>query len=372
MNKDVLFLDVETPNGHNDRISSIGLIRCNKQGDIVARGSFLINPEEPFADINMRITGIRPCDVADSPTFPEIWRTKLDSFFDEANLVAHNATFDLSVLWKVFDAYGINTPDGHFCCTKRMAELWHPEFPNYKLPTVCKCLGFEMGKHHQALDDANACRRIFMSLLAEDAERRPEFIPYIPCHRPSRLQEPSKKLTSEKTLDYRHFLDLSELIVSDGRVSVSEAMSALFLIEQHDSLRNDPTIQTIASLATGSLADGDIDESESEQLVSLFRKIVDPCKERDESKDLEVDGRTFCLTGAFDHGPRETIAQIIEKHGGLVLKGVSKKCDYVVVGGQGSDAWATKNYGTKVKKALDLQSRGNDIAIVRESALPFW
>lgn len=55
-----------------------------------------------------------------------------------------------------------------------------------------------------------------------------------------------------------------------------------------------------------------------------------------------------------------------------MLKGVSKKCDYVIVGGQGSEAWTTKNYGTKVKKALDLQAKGDDIIIAREADLPFW
>ena len=59
----------------------------------------------------------------------------------------------------------------------------------------------------------------------------------------------------------------------------------------------------------------------------------------------------------------------ILQNGGQVLSGVSKKCDYVVVGDEGSDAWTTKNYGSKVKKALELQSKGDDIQIVSEDAL---
>ena len=42
MAADVLFLDVETPNGHNDRISSIGLIRCDCNGAVLAEDSYLV------------------------------------------------------------------------------------------------------------------------------------------------------------------------------------------------------------------------------------------------------------------------------------------------------------------------------------------
>lgn len=44
MAADVLFLDVETPNGHNDRISSIGLIRCDCNGAVLAEDSYLGGP----------------------------------------------------------------------------------------------------------------------------------------------------------------------------------------------------------------------------------------------------------------------------------------------------------------------------------------
>ena len=31
--------------------------------------------------------------------------------------------------------------------------------------------------------------------------------------------------------------------------------------------------------------------------------------------------------------------------------------------------WTTKNYGSKVKKALDLQAKGDDIKIIGEESL---
>lgn len=371
---DLLFIDVETPNGHNDRISSIGLVRCDYRGVVLASDSFLVNPEEPFSDFNMRITGIRPCDVANSPSFPELWRSSLASFFDGANLIAHNATFDLAVLWKTLSAYEITVPDWNYCCTKELARRKHPEFPNYKLPTVCRYLGLEMGQHHQALDDADACRKVFTALVKENGGYWPAFEPYYLKSKQDTAHQAHFSINKEplKPSDYQTFLDLCGSIIANSEVSALEAMTALAYIEQHDTLKNDPSIGEVTSLMLTSLADGDIGAEESSQLVDLLKKIINPCDRSRELPHIEIAGNTFCLTGSFDHGPRDEIERAIGESGGTVLKGVSKKCDYVIVGGQGSEAWTTKNYGTKVKKALDLQAKGDDIIIAREADLPFW
>ena len=371
---DLLFIDVETPNGRNDRISSIGLVRCDCRGVVLASNSFLINPEEPFSDFNMRITGIRPCDVVNSPSFPELWRSNLASFFDGANLIAHNATFDLAVLWKTLSAYEIAMPDWNYCCTKELARRKHPEFPNYKLPTVCKYLGLEMGQHHQALDDAEACRKIFTALVKEDDGYCPAFEPYYLKSKQGTAHRARFTINKEplKPSDFQIFLDLCGSIIANNEVSALEAMMALAYIEQHDTLKNDPSISEVTSLMLTSLADGDIDAEESSQLVGLLKKIINPCDRSRELPLIEIAGHTFCLTGSFDHGPRDEIERAVGESGGTVLKGVSKKCDYVIVGGQGSEAWTTKNYGTKVKKALDLQAKGDDIVIAREADLPLW
>lgn len=375
MAADVLFLDVETPNGHNDRISSIGLIRCDCNGAVLAEDSYLVDPEEPFSEINMRLTGISHADVAGAPTFPEIWSRSLKSLFDGAALVAHNASFDLAVLWKLFDAYELDRPEWNYACTKELAKQWHPEYPDYKLPTVCRCLDLEMGNHHRALDDADACRRIFHSLVMEDEGRVPTFAPYslgASCKRRSNegaSRASAQRVKSEKTADYCDFLSLCEMIVANGRVDALEAMSVLQYVEEHDKLQGDPLLDKVCSLLTAALVDGDIDERESNQLVGLLQGVINPCSDGVAHRQVQIEGKKFCLSGTFYHGSKECIKQFILQNGGQVLSGVSKKCDYVVVGDEGSDAWTTKNYGSKVKKALELQSKGDDIQIVSEDAL---
>ena len=48
---------------------------------------------------------------------------------------------------------------------------------------------------------------------------------------------------------------------------------------------------------------------------------------------------------------------------------VSGKTSYVVVGSLGSDAYAYGTYGTKVKKAMELQEQGKPVRIITEDQL---
>ena len=97
--------DVETPNAKNDRMSAIAAVTV-ENGRIVDRFYTLVNPETYFNAFNSSLTGIYPKDVVDAPTFPEIWR-RLSTAFEGSILVAHNAPFDMSVLSKCLDFYGM-------------------------------------------------------------------------------------------------------------------------------------------------------------------------------------------------------------------------------------------------------------------------
>lgn len=94
----ITFLDVETPNRHNDRICSIGIVQTDMRGDVVNSLSRLVNPEAPFDDICMSIHGIAPIDVKGAPSFADLWDSSLSAMLAQSSVVAHNASFDLSVI----------------------------------------------------------------------------------------------------------------------------------------------------------------------------------------------------------------------------------------------------------------------------------
>lgn len=78
-------------------------------------------------------------------------------------MVAHNASFDCSVLAGCLDYYGLEQPNYLSLCTVKTSRKLFPEFPNHKLNTVCENLNITLNNHHDALEDSRACAEILYS-----------------------------------------------------------------------------------------------------------------------------------------------------------------------------------------------------------------
>ncbi len=116
----ITFFDVETPNSHNDRICSIGVVCVTSNGDEKYRKAFLVNPECTFESKNISIHGISKADCDDAQTFDDIWQNELSNLFLHNKVVAHNACFDLNVLAKTLSFYGLDLPHIQYVCTKKV------------------------------------------------------------------------------------------------------------------------------------------------------------------------------------------------------------------------------------------------------------
>lgn len=360
------FIDVETPNRHNDRICSIGLIVSDRSGNIEESRYDLIDPETYFDYVNTNIHGISSEDVLGSISFQGFWDAYFNSIVRECDFVAHNAAFDMSVISKALASYDIQQPKFTYACTLAMSRSTI-ELPNYKLPTVCSRLGISVGSHHHAMDDARACFDIYWELVNR-YKCNPVFSDYGKRVRSGEPNSTRKdRGLSNKTNAIRKVKRLIEEILSDGVVAVDEAEELLAALMDDDSLANDPSLSMVSPILQEALLDGCIDSAESDALISALSKIVDPVS--DDCEFVSIEGHTFVLTGTFGHGSRDCVASYIEMNGGTVLPSVTKKCDYVVIGENGSSAYAMGNYGTKVKKALDMQAKGDDIKIISEDAI---
>ena len=155
---DFTAIDFETANEQRFSPCSIGLVVV-QNGEFVKNLSFLIRPPEMrFNSINIAIHGIKPRDVAGEPEFPQIWKV-LRGYLEGAVLVAHNAAFDLSVLHRTLEHYGIShAPFNYHCTCKISKKLW-PNLYDHKLDSVARKLGIRF-KHHDACEDARACAEI--------------------------------------------------------------------------------------------------------------------------------------------------------------------------------------------------------------------
>lgn len=356
------FLDVETPNRRNDRICSIGIIRTDISGAVLDKCYMLIDPEEPFDAINTSIHGITAADVRGMGTFASAW-PRIESLINGAVVVAHNASFDLSVLDKCLAAYGIPMKPLTYACTKKLAGSQLSGLPNFKLDTVCEWLGIQLDAHHNAMADARACMEVFFALPGIDKRDDSWQGEYVPHAERGVSHQSRKEPANDRTRAQKGIVELCSAIIEDGMVTTSEAADLYELIKGNENLNGDME-RNLLELLSSMLEDGTIDECEESMLLDTLASIVNPTA--GDHACYEIDGKKFCLTGDFECGSKDEVTAMLEAAGGIPCKSVVKTCDFVIVGSRGSEAYAFGNYGTKVKKAMEWQAKGQPVKIASE------
>ena len=164
--------DVETANSQRASICSMGIIRY-ENNQVIFEKEILMNPEVEFNYFNTCIHGIKESDVADAPTFPEVWE-EIKPYFDNTILVAHNAkSMDLCALYRTLERYGLPPVNNKYICTMELAKKVFKNdasVQSYKLDVLSEMYGIELLHHHNALDDTRACWEIlrkFQELYSE-------------------------------------------------------------------------------------------------------------------------------------------------------------------------------------------------------------
>lgn len=158
-------IDFETANSSRNSACSIGVVLL-EQGEVVEEFYSLIRPKVLWFDpFNVMIHGITKEDVQDSPGFDQVW-LQMAPLLHDSFVIAHNASFDLSVLRHALDDYQIEYPSLHYTCTCNLARRVWPELSSFGLKSVSNFLQFEF-KHHNALEDARACARVATEALSK-------------------------------------------------------------------------------------------------------------------------------------------------------------------------------------------------------------
>jgi NAD-dependent DNA ligase len=175
-------------------------------------------------------------------------------------------------------------------------------------------------------------------------------------------------------------LGIAQGLLSDGQLQDSEIRFLRDWLTANEAMSESWPGDVLLAQVEEVLRDGCITEAEREHLVSTLQELVGGRLENladsplvtelamDEGVDIRFDGRLFCLTGDFVFGPRSTCEEAIVRRGGEVKSGISKKIDFVVVGGLGSKEWKHGGFGTKVERAVELQREGAKLRIVHEDA----
>lgn len=157
-------IDFETANEKRFSPCAIGVVVAN-ESDIIDEYYSLINPLMEFNSFNINIHGITADDVNNAPTFPELW-PELEKYLSNNLVVAHNASFDMSVIRQTLDYFNLPYPKMDYLCTANISKRVWPGLKNHKLNTLAERhqITFE---HHHALEDARVAAKIFMKALEE-------------------------------------------------------------------------------------------------------------------------------------------------------------------------------------------------------------
>jgi len=297
-------IDFETANSDRGSVCAVGLVMV-ENGQVAGQLRQLIRPDPCYFDpFNVSIHGISEADVADAPTFPQFWPNLWPKV--SGPLVAHNASFDMSVLRHVLDRSGIPYPDTDYFCTRVISKLAWPQHPTYALDHIAKVLGIAF-HHHDAEEDAQAC-----ALIAVAACRQ---------------------------LNVQSLYDLQEAcglrighIFSDGYWPCGGMCTTQTPTQEREKLK---------------AADIKPSTAKFDEQHPYF-------------------GMRFVFTGTLLSMQRKDAMQTVVDRGGICYDTVKKDTNYLVIGHQGFIGYQAGHKSSKMVKAEQMRSIGLPIEILSE------
>ena len=162
-NSERAFFTLAAPNPRNDRV-------CAFAAALESGAPFdaLVDPEAPFSQVNAAIYGVSSDSVYAKPNFRGVWEGGLGAFLSGKVLVGYNADFDLRILAKTLEAYGIELPVWRFVDLLPAARrLW--DLTCYALSDVMAELGASW-RGETLSDTVAATRFVYEAIKREVSE----------------------------------------------------------------------------------------------------------------------------------------------------------------------------------------------------------
>ncbi|MFR5265501.1 exonuclease domain-containing protein [Clostridium sp.] len=295
-------IDFETANEKRNSPCSIGIVVV-KDGKIVDRIYHLIKPKEMrFLPINIGIHGIRPRMVENELEFDKVWE-KIKEYFNNSLVIAHNASFDISVLRRTLELYKIEVPSFNYICTMKLAKNFYRGLDNARLNTVSEFLGFEFN-HHNALADAEACSNILLNI--------------------------SEELRSSDINKISESLSISIGMVDDSKYKASSVKGRALISSKRTPINNKKSFYEGLS-------------------GNVFQ------------------GEVVVFTGKLSTMTRGEAMSIIRKLGGTTGSSVTKKTTCLITNSKDLDDLMFGEMSTKFRRALYLKEQGQNIKILNEN-----
>ncbi len=305
---DFVSIDFEVSNFYSrSSACSIGIVKY-KNGKLVDEFYTLINPEESFDPYCTEINGITPEMVAGKPTFDKVWK-EIKNFFDKTIIIAHNASFDLSVLRHCLNKFDITFPECQYFCTYLSGKRIFPDLASYRLNYLTEHFNLPSFKHHHSLDDAKAAAEILLRLID------------------------TTKITNLEELANKHDYKLGELFPVENTYRPFSSIRKYRYRNRYQNTLNAKEIKTIKT---------DFDTNHP-----FYKK-------------------EFVFTGKLDSMARKEAMQKVVDIGGFCGNSVTQKSNYLVIGIQDFNRLKDGIKSSKMKRAEQLAKKGQGIEIITE------
>ncbi len=166
-------------------------------------------------------------------------------------------------------------------------------------------------------------------------------------------------------------------LLADGTIDQSESQFLLRWVESNRLVTENPLVNAIYRRLTDMLMDGKLDDEEQKELVESIVAFVGGAPMPDginyattlpitkPEPTITVPGARFCFTGTFAFGTRSECEAAVTAQGASA-GALTKATDYLVIGIYATDSWAHSSYGRKIEKAVDMRNEGHRIAIIDE------
>ncbi|MEN8275351.1 BRCT domain-containing protein [Acinetobacter seifertii] len=192
----------------------------------------------------------------------------------------------------------------------------------------------------------------------------------------------NSKYFKEHTCDVQRLHGVLAGLACDNDYTDDEVLALSAWLDRHDYLKDDPIYEEIILVLNPVRILNRVSGDTKEVLRLTLAKYIQlnnfglPQVRVSGSEDnknpdfyhgnIEIIGKTICLTGASEQYTKAEWEEVIEAKGGIFTDSLTKKVDYLVICNKGNPHWAHMSYGRKFEQALKWQKDGANIRILTE------
>ena len=183
---------------------------------------------------------------------------------------------------------------------------------------------------------------------------------------------------SDMNRSFTSLLGMAQGMLCDRHLNDAEIRFLQEWLDQSQSIAAEWPGDVVYARVRAVLEDGVVTEHERQHLTHTLEQLLGGTLDAlakatagagpafDQPDAITYPQARFCLTGEFVYAPPDVCAAAIERRGGMISSAITRRLNYLVVGGLGSKEWKLGSFGAKIDKALEYKREGAPILIVQE------